>query len=87
MQSLPNGDSPQLKNIEITQQPQLAIKVLIKRCSKCGVFCKLVPITPRLMFDSWCDKCLVDTPLIERTRRCSVNQFKKLLDKKEEESQ
>lgn len=87
MQSLPNSDSPQSENIEITQQPLLATKVLIKRCSKCRVFSKLVQNTPQLIFDSWCDECLVSTPFVERTRRCSVNQFKRLMDKQAAEAQ
>lgn len=87
MKSLPNSDSPQSENIEITQQPLLAIKVLIKRCSKCRVFSKLIQSTPSLLFDTWCDECLVNTPLIERTRKCSVNQFKRLMDKQAAEAQ
>ena len=87
MQVLPNNDSSQPEDIEIAQQPQLATKVLIKRCSKCHIFSKLVQSFPPSPFDSWCDECLVNTPLIKRTRRCSVNQFKRLMDKKESEAQ
>lgn len=82
MQLLPNSDSPQPDDIEITaQQPLLATKVLIKRCSKCGIFSKLIQSFPPSRLDAWCDECFVNTPPIERTRKCSVGEQWKLIQK------
>lgn len=78
---------PDSENIEIAQQLQLARKVAIKRCSKCGVFSKLVQSLPPSRLDAWCDDCFVNTPAIDRTRKCSVNQRKRLMEKQEAEAQ
>ena len=60
-------------------------RTLIKRCSKCGTFSKLVQSFPPLKMDAWCDECLVSTPLIERTRKCSIGQRWLLFQKQEAE--
>jgi len=85
MQSLPNNDSLQPEDIEFVQQPQLVAKVQIKRCSKCGIFSRLYQSFPPSRYDAWCDDCFVNTPPIERTRKCSVGQQWKLIQKQQAE--
>jgi len=85
---LSNSDSPQSEGIEeINWQLQLASKVQIKRCSKCGVFSKLYQSIPPKRLDAWCDDCFVNTPAIERTRKTSVGEHWKLIQKQEKEAQ
>lgn len=86
MQALPSNESSQSEDIETVQQPQLANKVLIKRCSKCGIFSKLHQSFPLSRFDAWCDECFVNTPATERTQKCSVGELWKLIQKQEAEA-
>ena len=60
-------------------------RTLVKRCSKCGTFSKLTQSFPPLRFDAWCDDCFTNTPVIERTRKCSVGQRWLLFQKQEAE--
>ena len=57
----------------------------VKRCSKCGTFSKLVQSFPPSRLDAWCDDCFTNTPVIERTRKCSVGQRWLLFQKQEAE--
>jgi len=85
---LSSSDSPQPEDIEeINWQLQLASKVQIKRCSKCGVFSNPYQSIPPKQLDAWCDDCFVNTPAIERTRKTSVGEYWKLIQKQEREAQ
>lgn len=77
---------PDSENIEIAQQLQLARKVVIERCSKCGVFSKLVQSFPPSRLDAWCDDCFVNTLAINRTRKCSIGERRKLIERQEAEA-
>ena len=65
----------------------LLTRTLVKRCSKCGNFSKLVQSFPPSRLDAWCDVCFGSAPAIERTRKCSVGERRKLIEKQETETQ
>lgn len=60
-------------------------RILVKRCSKCRTFSKLTQSFPPLRLDAWCDECFTNTPVVERTRKCSVGQRWLLVQKQEAE--
>jgi hypothetical protein len=63
---------------------------------RCFIWCSRCHVNPRppaekpsnfdkSVFDRWCDHCLITSPLIERSRKCSRGELKKLLQRKQEE--
>ena len=65
----------------------LFTRTLIKPCSKCRTFSKLVQSFQPSRLDALCDDCFVSTPAIERTRKCSIGERRKLKEKQEIEAQ
>jgi hypothetical protein len=50
-------------------------------CSRCHVKLRSEPSKPSHPFDAWCLDCYTDAPLVEKSRRCSRGERKKLEQK------
>lgn len=55
----------------------------VNLCSKCHVRIKAPPSFPVRHFDHWCDRCYTETPLAERSRKCSRGEKKKLIEEQQ----
>lgn len=76
---------------ESKKAKQAKLKPTAKRCfiwcSKCHTNPRLAPFNPNFdksAFDRWCPECYAKTPLIERSRKCSRGELKKLIKRKQE---
>jgi len=57
------------------------------KCSKCHIRIKLPPSFPPNPFDHWCYLCQATAPLVEKTRKCSRGEKRKLLEKQQREAE
>lgn len=53
-------------------------------CSRCHIHPRLLENKLRSVWDSWCDDCLMETPLKLRSRKTSKGEAKKLRQKQQE---
>lgn len=57
------------------------------KCSKCHIRVKLPPSFPPNPFDNWCHLCQATAPLVEKTRKCSRAEKRKLLERQRREAE